>query len=481
MNAHRSKMTRRTLLRATGACLALPLLESLQPRLARGATPAAPPLRMAIVTVAGGTVHESWKPEQTGSLAGVKLPSILRSLEFAKDELLLLSGLSHSGRAKNVNAHAHCAYMHLTGASLVGNEAGKILAGVSVDQVAASQIGDQTMLPSLEIGLSNTETQFSFRDAHTPVPFEANPNIVYERMFRGRRAVVPNWKRRAAGKPLPSDAPRSYDQGVIDLILAEAKDLRRTLGSEDRRKLDDYLFSVRSIERRIERFQAKLQEEFADLNDPGPSTLVQPQLPDGSRPFHHFKNQIGRDPERHGEYIRIMSDLMVLAFQTDTTRVITLALGDDGAMFPGVVTVGSEQHCHTLEHLGGGPKEHCDPIAREAMRQILAWYTETFAETVRKLREIDEGGSSLLDNCMLLYTSYMAHGGHGTSDYPALLIGKAGGTLKTGRHLAFPENTPMSNLYLEMLERMQVKVDSFGESHTSKHAAYDGRLPGLRG
>jgi hypothetical protein len=150
-------------------------------------------------------------------------------------------------------------------------------------------------------------------------------------------------------------------------------------------------------------------------------------------------------------------------------------------MFPGVVTVGYERHCHTLEHQGnnGGAPENADPISREALRQIHAWYTGLFAEVVRRMKEIDEGGSSLLDNTMLLYTSYMADGGHGRDDYPVLLAGRAGGTLKTGRQIAYEPRTPVSNLYIEMLDRMGVKRDRFGESHTSEHQRYDGRLPGL--
>ena len=175
-----------------------------------------------------------------------------------------------------------------------------------------------------------------------------------------------------------------------------------------------------------------------------------------------------------------MSDLMVLAFQTDTTRVCTLAIGDDGAYFPGVITVGYEKHCHTLEHQGNaGRVEDADPIAREACRQIHAWYTGLFAELVRTMKGIDEGGSSLLDNSLLLYTSYMADGGHGRDDYPKLLVGNAQGTLKTGRQLDFPKNTPVANLYVEMLGRMGIQVDEFGDSKVSKNARYGGRLPGI--
>ncbi|MEZ0265172.1 MAG: DUF1552 domain-containing protein, partial [Phycisphaerae bacterium] len=181
------------------------------------------------------------------------------------------------------------------------------------------------------------------------------------------------------------------------------------------------------------------------------------------------------------QYIRLIADLMVLAFQTDTTRVMTLAVGSDEAMFPGVVTVGYERHCHTLEHQGNSFRvEDADPIAREACRQIHAWYTTLFAEMVQKMKSIDEGnGTTLLDNSMLLYTSYMADGNHGRSDYPALLVGKAQSKLKMGRQIDYTPRTPVANLYVEMLDRMGAKVNEFGDSKTAKTANYDGRLPGL--
>ena len=476
-------LSRRSLLRGAGALLALPFLESLVPRAARGAAVVKPPVRLGIFTVTGGTVIESWRLKESCDLAGTKLPSILRPLEFAKRDLLLVSGLSHSGRSDNLNGHEHCAFMHLTAADVVKKEGGKPFAGISVDQAAAKLVGDQTFLPSMEMGLAGHENVYSFRDANTPVPFEANPRLVFDRMFRGRQPVVPNWSRRAsahAATVRTTAARNSYDQSVIDLVLAEAKDLQRTLGRADKQKLDEYLYSVRTVEQRIQFLEAKLQQERLDAASPGPSRLVQPQLLPENLPFGNFSRDIHRDPEKHGQYISIMSDLMVLAFQTDTTRVATFAVGSDEAMFPGVVTVGYEKHCHTLEHQGNaGRVEDADPIAREACRQMHAWYTGLFAEMLRKLAAIDEGGSTLLDNSQILYTSYMADGGHGTRDYPTLLCGRAGGTLQPGRHLAFGKNTPVANLYVEMLARMGDKSGEFGNSKTSKNAAFSGRLPGL--
>ncbi len=265
-------------------------------------------------------------------------------------------------------------------------------------------------------------------------------------------------------------------------MLEDAANLRRQLGRNDKQRLDDYLQAVRSVEKRVQGAEARQRLEAMDALQPGPSKVTLPaNLPAEGVPIWKITNPVHRNPERHGEYIRLMADLMVLAFQTDTTRVVTFAAGSDEASFPGVVTVGYERHCHTLEHQGNsGRVEDADPIAREGLRQIHEWYTGLFAEMIRKMKAIDEGGSTLLDNSMILYTSYMADGGHGRDDYPVLLAGRAGGTLKPGRHLAFKKETPMANLYVEMLNRMGAKTDAFGVSRTSKHAGYDGRLPDLQ-
>ncbi|HEX4612855.1 MAG TPA: DUF1552 domain-containing protein, partial [Urbifossiella sp.] len=326
--------------------------------------------------------------------------------------------------------------------------------------------------------------KYSFRAADVPVPFEANPRLVFDRMFRGRRPVVPNWAARASAPPAPAPAgprPDNPNQSVLDLVREEANDLRRGLGAADQRRLDQYLDAVRAIERRVAFAEDRQRVEARDALNPGPSRLDLPgNLPKENVPIWQITNPVYRDPERHEEYIRLMAGLMVLAFQTDTTRVCTFACGSDEAVFPGVVTVGYETHCHTLEHQGNaGRVEDADPIAREALRQIHAWYTKLFAEAVRAMKGIDEGGSSLLDNTLLLYTSYMADGGHGTRDYPVVLVGKGGGTLRPGRHVAYQTQTPAANLYVELLDRMGAKVARFGESHTSAHRRYDGRLPDL--
>ena len=474
-------ISRRTLLRGTGAALALPLLESMLPSRVFAASEAPAPRRMLIYTTAGGTVIESWKPKAAGKLE--KLPSILRPLEPFRDDLLVVSGLAHHGRGSGVNAHEHCAYLHLTGASSVGKVNGKPQAPMSVDQRVASHVGGTTFLPSLELATTaNGEQLYSFTDDGNPVPYETNPRLAFDRMFRGRPPRVPNWKERAKRRAEQGNQPLqksdSIDQSVLDLVREETRRLQNKVGKSDRQKLDQYLDSVGSVERRIALVEQQAAEMFAD--GMGFDAELPKGLPANAHDWDPINQVSNQDPEVHAQFIDVMSDLLILALQTDTTRVVTFSVGSDGALLPGVVTVGFERHFHTLEHQGGNPDpRRSDPISREACRQASQWFVGNFARTVEKMKAIDEGGTSLLSNTMTLFTSYMADGGHHREDYPVLLVGDAQGTLKTGQHVAMPSGTPMSNLYVEMLDRMGVRVSEFGESNDSPAASFDGRLPGL--
>ncbi len=485
-------VSRRNFLRGAGALVALPYMESL----VRGAASAAgkPPLRLGIFTVTGGTVTESFVPKTAGPLE--KLPSILRSLEPHKSELLVLSNLSHAGQSQDINAHQHCAFMHLTAAdkvsmsngkpiTLTGDEKNPKSPALSVDQRAAELLAADSLLPSLELGYAGGETSFCYRRNGSNIPFERDPRIVFERMFKGRPLVAPNWPARAAhadgGKTDSAPVEDMYEKQVVDIVLDDAKRLNKRLASGDRQRLGEYLSALDEIERRINRAQQRLALELADVARPGPSHPEKPNgMPADRQAADRMINLVTRNPAVHEEYIRLMADLQVLAFQTDTTRVCTVGVGSDESMFPGVVTVGFERHAHTLEHQGNADRvENADPICREGCRQIHAWYTKQFAAMVERMRSIDEGGSTLLDNCVLLYTSYMSNGGHGTQNYPVVLAGRGGGTLNPGRHLQFQNETPMANLYVELLSRLGDTSGHFGNSHTSPKAAYNGRLPGL--
>lgn len=488
-------LSRRTFLRGSGAALALPFLDAMIPTRAMGSIGAAgrPPVRMGIFTASGGTVIESWAPEAEGALG--ELPSILRPLQPFKDDLLIVSGLSQNGKTTGkFNGHTSCAKLHLTCCNEAIEKDGKYILGPSVDQIAAQKIGKDSFLPSIEIGQGKGETKFSYASAEEPVPYEGNPRLVFERMFRGRKPTVPNWQSAsaaAAATPPPQTSkptidkdaePDGLSKSVLDLVLDEAKSLRRKLGAGDRDRLEQYMDSVRSVEKRIAILDLQQTERVADLPEPEPQSdshggLIIPEITEDK---WSDDRSISSDPEFHAEYIRAMIDLIVLAFQTDTTRVATFAVGQEGFMFPGVVTVGFERHYHTLQHQGNSRNiEDADPISREACRQVNAWYASFFAELIGRMKAIDEGGTSLLDNSMMLYTSYMADGGHNKHNYPALIAGNAQGQFKTGQHIACEKRTPVSNLYIEMLNAMGAEVDEFGDSHKSEHARYDGRIPGI--
>ncbi|QDU73069.1 hypothetical protein Pan97_00360 [Bremerella volcania] len=475
-------ISRRTLLKGTGAALALPWLESMVTSKALAASASVAPMRMGIYSTVGGTVIESWKPDKAGALG--ELPSILRPMQAHKDKLLVLSGLANHGRSKNVNAHEHCASMHLTAAAEVGKENGVPVTSISVDQMAARHLGSQTYLPSLEMTTTPDEWKYSYRDKGEPVPYEMNPRVVFDRMFRGREPMAPDWsaraKRRAENQAKQASVPteKSIDRHILDMVMEDARRLQKKVGTFDKQKLQQYLASVESVERRIALVEAQAAEMMAD--GMGVPAEIPKGLPANAKEWDPIHQVSSQDPEVQSQVIDLMGDLFVLALQTDSTRVATMAVGSDGSMMPGVVTVGFERHFHTLEHQGGNPDpRRSDPIAREACRQVSHWFVQHFARVVDKMAAVDEGGTSLLDNTLLLFTSYMADGGHHREDYPVMLVGNAQGTLSTGRHIAYPQGTPMANLFVEMLDRVGVKVGEFGDSMTSPGAAFGGRLPDL--
>ena len=448
----RHPLTRRAFLRGAGAVAALPFLE----QLAVPAPSAKVPMRMGIVTVTGGTVLESWKPKETGALQ--KLPSILRPLEGVRDELLVLSGLSQNGRSDGgLNAHEHCSLMHLTGCDVVRKVNGKLVAGESIDQAAARAVGGNTLLPSLEIGLAGHENKYSFRSADAPVPFEANPRLVFDRMFRGRTPVAPNWVTRGRGIPLASGpAKPNIDRSVADLIREEASDLRRDLGHGDRHRLDEYLECVRALEKRIDFVEKRQRQEALDALNPGPSRVSLPAgLPEANVPIWKITNPIYRDPENHEQYIRLMYDLMALAFQTDATRVITFMFANS-------------QTNRSYENLGvkSGHHQLTHSTGQEADIQKIDEFTVAeFARFVARLRDIREGNGTLLDNCFVTLGSAMGDGRkHDHDQLPCVIAGHACGAVQGGQHLKLATETPMANLFVTTAQLAGMKFDKFGDS-----------------
>ena len=431
------QLPRRTFLKGLGAAMALPYLEGMRPARAAGST-MTPPVRGAFVFFPNGAIPSAWKPEQVGT--DYKMSETLAPLEGFRDDLSVISGLAQdNGRAKGDGPgdHARCAASYLTGAHPFKTSGANIKVGVSVDQVAAGQIGKLTRLPSLEIGIErgrnagNCDSGYScayssnvsWKTPTTPVAKEINPRAVFDRLF-GSAQDAKNRKKR-----------NKFRQSILDLVAADAKRLKQTLGTTDRAKLDEYFTSVREIEQRIARSEK-------DAEQRRPKNFKVPK----------------RSPRDLTEHVRLMYDLLVLAFQTDTTRMATYMLGNAGSnrTYP---MVGVNSGWHSISH-------HRDDAAKvDQLKKIDKWHVEQFAAFLGKLRSISEGEGSLLDNCLIMYGSGLSDGNrHWHHDLPVVLAGKGGQTVKTGQHLKFEKERPLNDLFLSLLDRVGARVESIGDS-----------------
>ncbi len=428
------------MLRGLGATLALPWLEAMGPLTswAGGNTPAskAAPNRMAFLYVPNGKNMADWKPAE-GELN--ELPSILQPLSSHKKDFMILSGLTADKARSNGDGggdHARAMSAFLTGAQPRKTDGTEIRAGISVDQVAASRVGDQTRLPSLEIGTEagsmagNCDSGYScvysstmsWHSATQPMPKEVNPKLVFERLF-GAGSAQERARRDARRK------------SVLDMVKGDFAELNGKLGRHDQRKLDEYFTAVRDIEQRIER-AAKFPEPKA------PAGLAQP----------------AGIPETYQEHIRLMYDLMALAFQTDTTRVCTFVIANEGSNKP-YPFIGVKEGHHDLSHHGNSEEK------KSKIAQINRFHTTQLAYFLERLKSIPEGDGTLLDHSMITYGSGNADGNaHSHNDLPILVAGRGCGTLKPGRHVAHPTETPLNNLWLSLLNRMEIKTQQLGDS-----------------
>ena len=409
-------LDRRTLLKGVGATLALPFLEAMIP--AAGAAAAAgakkPPIRFGIWYYQHGSLAEYWMPPETGPIK--KVPSLLRPLEFARDKMTILSNLTNSGFHEGRWARGgHQQECHLF--TCTKNLTSKT-ASVSIDQYIAQKIGHHTPLESLglmECGYSKT---FS-RDAATVVTGENSPRLVFDRLFRRGKAQA-----------------ELSDHSILDAVLEQIATLKNRVGRQDQRQLDQYMESVRSTERRLMRVDQRQQELEADRSSKSASLKVE-GLPKAAR--YEMDNS---DREQVERYLRLMADLLVLAFQTDMTRVATYHMGNFGS-FPDVVTVGTEFDYHSLAHSGATySPDRADPIHREAFREVQHWFSKNCAYLIQRLDAIKEPNGTLLDNSLILYASDLAAGDHTVENIPMVLLGSGGGILKTGRHVRCEKYTP---------------------------------------
>lgn len=441
------KLSRRTVLRGLGVSLALPWLESMGPMAAWAAAEPgkAAPNRLAILYVPNGKNMADWTPKQEGK--DFDLPAILEALAPVKNDLCVLTGLTADKARANGDGggdHARALAAFLTGAQPRKTDGTDIRAGVSVDQVVAGRIGDQTRLGSLEIGgeagamAGNCDSGYScvysstmsWKSATQPLPKEVNPKLVFERLFSTASGAE-----RAA-----RDARR---KSILDFVRDDAKDLEGKVSGNDTRKLDEYFGAIRDIEQRMERAA---------------------RLPEVKTP--EYKTPAGV-PQDYQEHLRLMCDLLVLAFQADVTRVSTFVLANEGSNKPYPFIGVSEGH-HDLSHHGNDAKK------KEKIRDINKFHVSQLSYLLQKLKSISEGDGTLLDHCQVVYGSGNSDGNaHNHNDLPLLLAGRGGGTISSGRHIRYPDETPLANLWLALLERMDVKLPFLGDS--------TGSLPNLMG
>jgi len=424
-----SKISRRTILRGLGVSMALPWMESLPAwgdETAASKSAGQAPTRMAILFAGCGFHRHEWWAK--GSGASMELGKVLHPLNDFRDRLVFIQGL-YNAEALKGNIHSSQTGNLLSGAPL--SSGGTIRSGTSVDQVVAQRIGHQTKLPSLVLGCEKANpsvhknysmlysSHISWSSPTTPTPLEVYPALAFDQLFK--------------------DKAQKGDQSVLDAILADAKDLRRGISRLDQQKLDEYLNSVREVEQRIERAGKR-----GELQGWRP-TLTSPNIP---RPKDGY-------PQDIVDHMKLMCDILVLAFQTDTTRVCTLKLNNDhGTLrFP---HIGVDYMIHHL-------LSHNDT---DDWLKVNQFFLEQMAYIARRMDSIQEGERTLLDNSMVMLCSSMLTGHHEATKLPVVMLGGAGGQIRGGQNLDYSgqSDRQMCRLYLSMMARMGIPLDKFGDA-----------------
>ena len=430
----KKSLPRRTFLRGAGAALALPLLDAMVPAMtAQAKTPARPPPRLGFVYMPMGSDITRWTPRSENDLS--ELSPSLSSLASVRDQVTAITNMELKNAYPGTHATSNAAF--LSAAKAKWTESSDYYLGTTVDQIAAQQIGQETRLPSLELSMDLVsmvgqcdngfacvyQNNLSWSSPTTPLPSEAHPRVVFERLFGEGGSIA---DRRAALRERAS---------LLDWIKEDISRLRNQLGPSDRGKVSDYLDTVREVERRIQKAEAQTADNM---------------LPDLDRP-------VGV-PAAYADHARLMFDLQVLALQGDVTRVTTFQLARETSnrTYPEIGV--SEPH-HPLTHHGGDAEK----IAKVA--KINAHHVSLFAYFLEKLKATPEGDGTLLDHSLFLYGSGMGNPNvHNHVNLPILVAGGAAGKLKGGRHIRYAEPTPLANLHLTLLEKVGVRLDSFADS-----------------
>jgi hypothetical protein len=427
-----------------GTAVALPFMDAMVPALARAAE-TKPPVRMGFVYVPNGIDMRNWTPPYEGKLR--ELPKILKPLEPYRDDITLLGNLTHNnGRAllDGPGDHGRCCGAYLTGVQPRKTFV-DIKAGISCDQIVANQIGSQTRFPSLELGLEDARqagdcdsgyscaytNNLAWRSETQPLPPVLDPRALFERLFGNGVVLSPEARARRD----------KFRRSVLDFVTEDTKKLQANLGPTDKRKLEEYLSSIREIERQLE----KAEHDNAQI-DPG------------------MEKPYGVPPD-FAEHFKLMSDMLTVALQSDMTRVFTFLVTREGTSRP-YREIGIADGHHPLTH------HRNDAVLMDKVAEINTYHVKQFAAWVEKLKSIREGDSTLLDNSMIVYGAGLADGNrHSHEDLPTLIAGRGGNFIKPGRRIVYRRETPMSNLFLTMMDRMGVKAEQFGDA--------TGRLDGL--
>ncbi|MEW6126244.1 MAG: DUF1552 domain-containing protein [Acidobacteriota bacterium] len=437
----RKHLPRRIFLKGVGTAIALPMLDAMTPALALpNQMKARTPVRLAFVYVPNGIVMKDWTPKTAGK--DFEFTRILKPLEAFREDLLVLSGLDdHNGNAlgDGPGDHARAGAAILTGVHCKKTAGADIHNGISADQVAAKAIGAKTRLASMELGCEDSRTvgncdsgyscaytnSISWRSETTPMPPEVNPRNAFERLF-GTNDYSLNAETRARRA--------EYRKSILDLVREDSEKLSKSLGQADRRKIDEYLTAVREVEKQI----AAAENDNAQVNP----TIEKP----------------AGIPATFREYAKIMFDLQLVAFQSDITRISTLMLGREGSMrvYPEIEV--PDPH-HPLTH----HRNNAEWIER--VTKINCLHTELFAYFLQRLKSTKEGEGTLLDHSMIVYVSGLSDGNrHTHEELPVILAGRGDGKLQPGCHMVYKRGTPITNLYMNLLEHLGVQVERLGDS-----------------
>lgn len=430
-------LSRRTILRGAGTALALPLLDAMIPAFAPAAT-TAPVKRFGVVYHPNGVIYDKWLP--TGAGSQFELSPTLKGLEPFKNKLIVVTGL-FSDQAEPLGDgggdHSRACGSYLTGVHVKKSDS-LLENAVSMDQIAAKAFESETQLSSLQMTadenslLGSCDLGYSCAYSSTvswltptlPLMAENNPRVLFERMFGSSDST--DARVRAARL--------KQDRSLIDSVNDRVSQLQRKLGAADNRKVDDYLAALRDVERRIQKAEEQSSKELPDVHQPA-------GIPDG-----------------FDEQVRLLYDLQLLAYQSDLTRVITFLYGREqtGRPYP---QIGVPEPHHPLTH------HQNDPVKMEKCTRIQRHHIALFAEYLEKLQKTPDGDGSLLDHVILLFGSGISNSDrHTHGPLPTFVVGGGSGTLKGGRHLIYPEHTPLTNLQLTLLNKLGVPAESLGDS-----------------